>query len=151
MKGIEMAEVKKGKRGKKICPGCNTELGVRTGTCPNCGFDFSSLKKEKEVKSGTGTGTEIKIKTEVETGETEENEEIQEEQQPVKETAYSREMRELLIHMMAHPVNNIDKLTPREHAERILAQGKESALSKNSLRTMELNGVMWIGSMWLKI
>jgi len=32
-------------RGKKVCPGCNEELGVRTLTCPECGHSFR--KKEK--------------------------------------------------------------------------------------------------------
>jgi hypothetical protein len=38
------------KRGKKDCPSCNTELGARTLICPECKFDFSSAKKEVEVK-----------------------------------------------------------------------------------------------------
>jgi uncharacterized Zn finger protein (UPF0148 family) len=94
-------------RGKKICPDCNTELGVRTGTCPKCSFDFSSRKKEKEV---------------------EEREEIQDQEEKV-EGPRSREARELLVHMMAHPVNIAKKMSPREHAQRVLDQGKESALS----------------------
>jgi len=33
-------------RGKKTCPGCGKDLGLRTLTCPSCGHEFR--KKEKK-------------------------------------------------------------------------------------------------------
>ena len=41
-------------RGKKTCPGCGKDLGLRTLTCPSCGHEFrkkeNKPKKEKPKK-----------------------------------------------------------------------------------------------------
>ena len=35
-------------RGKKICPECNTENGVRSFCCHSCGYEFHFWRKRKE-------------------------------------------------------------------------------------------------------
>ena len=37
-------------QGKKTCPECNVIIGAVTKICPKCKFDFSSLRKEKELE-----------------------------------------------------------------------------------------------------
>lgn len=101
-------------RGKKTCRECNTELGVRTGICPQCGFDFSSLKKEikskiEEKKNGDGNG---------------------------KKEYISPVVADLLEYEEGHPYVAPKKLTSDEHADRVLSYGKDRAemllqLSKN--------------------
>jgi len=38
-----------GKRGRKDCPNCNTEIGARTLLCPSCGYHFSSKEVRKDL------------------------------------------------------------------------------------------------------
>lgn len=102
-------------RGKKTCRECNTELGVRTGICPQCGFDFSSLKKEikskiEEKKNGDKNG---------------------------KSESISPIVADLLEYEEGHPYVEPKKLTSDENADRILSYGKNRA---NSLLGLSKNG-----------
>ena len=103
-------------RGKKTCPSCKVEdLGVRTYICPQCGYDFSSAKKEivskveEKKKNGNGNG---------------------------KKEHISSATAELLEYAEGHPYVAPKKLSSDEHADRILGFGVDRAknllgLSKN--------------------
>ena len=82
-----------GKRGRKICPKCNTELGARTITC-SCGYDFYPTKVVEKKKD------------------------------PVKEEVPVEEVKKEIETIF---YEEIPKLTPKEHAKRILSYGKERA------------------------
>jgi len=86
-------------RGKKDCPKCNTEVGARCHFCPNCKFDFSSVKKEVKKK------------------------EVEKEK---KEEYIDPRINKLLdMPMYITP----KRLSSKDHAERILSYGKERAKS----------------------
>ena len=88
-------------KGKKTCPECKKEQGVRVHTC-DCGYDFKAhpkkyIKKEKKVK----------------------------EEKEVKDSAIYKEVMENATSIFAGHM--VSKLTPIEHAERILKLGSERA------------------------
>jgi len=45
-----------GKRGKKNCPQCHTEVGARTLSCPNCPHIWGERKTQVYVPKGLGRG-----------------------------------------------------------------------------------------------
>lgn len=112
-------------RGKKTCPECSTELGVRTYICPQCEFDFSSRKKEIVSKI----------------------EKKKDRDKNGKKEHISSATTELLGYAEGHPYIAPKKLTPDEHADRILSYGKNRAknllgLSKNGgWKHVNWNGV----------
>ncbi len=111
-------------KGKKTCPECSLELGVRTRICPGCGFDFSSRKKEKpstekkEKKNGNG-----------------------------KKEYISPEIAELLKHSEENSYIAPKKLCSDEHADRILSFGKDRA--KNLLQLSKGGG--WKHVNWKRV
>jgi len=94
--------------GKKICPNCNTEIGARAYTCKECGFDFSAAKLKREEERYD------RLKREKE----------EREMTPVGEKM-SPEVARLM--QEAKPYEAPKKLTPKDHAERILGYGKDKA------------------------
>ncbi len=111
-------------RGKKTCPECSTELGVRTYNCPKCGFDFSSVKKEivskVEEKKKNGNG---------------------------KKEHISPATAELLEYAEGHPYVAPKKLSPDENADRILGFGVDRA--KNLLQLSKNGG--WKHVNWNRV
>ena len=83
-------------RGKKICPECKKENGVRTFTC-ECGFDFSSIPKKIIEKK-----------------------KIKKEKIPLDKIIGPLET-------FVAAGEEIEKISPRKHAKRILALGKDRA------------------------
>jgi len=63
-------------RGKKICPDCDTELGVRTSTCPECDHVFAKKTPKKK--------TPVIVEPEVEEIEEEIEDEIIPEEEPAE-------------------------------------------------------------------
>jgi len=108
-------------RGKKICPGCSTECGVRAGKC-ECGHNFSSAKKEN------GGEEKQKMKKELE--------------------QMSSMTKELLAHQALNPYQEIEHLTPDEHADRILGYGTERA---TNLLKQHRSGETWSHVNWKKV
>ena len=89
-------------QGRKVCPGCNTIIGAVTKICFKCQFDFSSVVKEEKPK---------KVKKEAK-----------------EEKVLSEEQKQLIAVLSRSYVDvEIPKLTPKEHAKRILNYGAERA------------------------
>lgn len=91
-------------QGRKKCPGCNIIIGGVTKKCPGCGFDFVLAKKEKDEK---------------------------EEKKKILKKSQKSSKKELEIdRSLGLPLYKAPKkLTPKEHAERILSYGKKRAES----------------------
>ena len=51
-------------RGRKDCPNCNTEMGVRCFLCSSCGYHFSSKEIRKDLLEKKTTPKETKTYTE---------------------------------------------------------------------------------------
>lgn len=94
-----------GKRGKKMCPSCNKEVGARTHNC-SCGHKFVS----KIIEQGA-----IRVKNE------EEKKEKKKKEKPVSS---------LTQELLSIPINNksVKKITPKEHAKRVLDYGRDRAI-----------------------
>jgi len=105
-------------RGKKDCPGCNTEMGVRTRICPTCEFDFSTIKKKVVEKKKKEV---VELKEEV-----------------VKEVAPA-------IQLPAFEYKPVSYYSPMEHANKILGYGKERALN---LLKCHISGQTWSHVDW---
>lgn len=109
-------------RGKKICPSCSTECGVRTSIC-KCSHNFSSVPKKEN-------GGEEKKTNE-------------------KKPEYvSPKTQELLDHVALNPYVEPEKMSADEHADRILAYGKNAAL--NLLR-QHRSGNSWSHVNWNRV
>jgi len=95
-------------RGRKRCPGCNLIVGGRIDTCFSCGFDFVSAKKEKNKKA-----------------------EEKKEQKKVIKTPDGEKISPEIALLMAElaPYEEPEKLTPNDHADRILSYGNKRAAS----------------------
>jgi len=106
-------------RGKKICPKCSTELGVRSSTCTKCNHNFSSPKK-------------IDVAPKEKSGK--------------KEEKPSTKIQALLDHVRDHPYKAPPKITPDEHAERILSYGK-----KRAKLLLKLSNGKWSHVNWKKV
>lgn len=118
-------------RGKKTCPDCNTELGVRTYNCPKCQYDFSSAKKEKyEIKK--------QEKEEKKNGNGDSNGKVEK---------ISPIVAELLRHEAENPYVAPEKMNRDEHADRVLSYGKDRA--KNLLHLSKEGG--WGHVNWKKV
>jgi len=91
-------------QGRKKCPECNIIIGGVTKKCPGCGFDFVSAKKEKDEK--------------------EEKEKILK-----KARAPLKKEPEINRALGLPPYKAPKKITPEEHAERILSYGNKRAES----------------------
>ena len=113
-------------RGKKICPSCSTECGVRTGVC-ECGHDFSSSPKKEN-------GGEDKKKKK-------KNKKKDIEQM-------SSMTKDLIAHVALNPYVEQERLSPDEHAERILSYGSERA---KSLLRQHRSGSTWSHVNWKKV
>lgn len=118
--------------GLKPCPDCQKPIGGNSYACKHCGKIFREKKvidkPVKELKKGRGAKTCLKCKTlnglrrkvctncgyefEVKNG----NEEV-----------VSPEKRKLLAQINAFPMPRLIKMSPTEHAKRILSYGKERA------------------------
>jgi len=114
-------------RGRKRCPGCKLVIGGVSKTCFSCGFDFVSVKKEKDRAE-----VEKKIKKQ------EEKENISTQGEKISPTV-AKLLKEVGLHKESK------RLTPKEHAERILSYGKKraSALFKLSKINHSWNHVDW--------
>jgi hypothetical protein len=109
--------------GKKKCPNCQAELGVRTRECPNCKHQFVSkviVKKEK-------------IETKIVTKEKEDKPEINDPYNTPEDK------------IIAHSGKNVHCLSGIEHADRILAMGKDKA---KSLLMAHQTGNTWVHVDW---
>lgn len=96
-------------QGRKKCPGCQLIINGATKICFSCGFDFVSMKKEKDAAA-----EEAKVKKE----EAKETETVQGEKISPQVARLMQEM---------EPYKAPKKLTPKEQAQRILSYGKERA------------------------
>jgi hypothetical protein len=107
--------------GKKKCPNCQAELGVRTRECSNCKHQFVTkvvVKKEKEVKV-----KEDKVDS-----------------FPINDPYNTPEDK-----VIAHSGKNVHCLSGIEHADRILAMGKDKA---KSLLMAHQTGNTWVHVDW---
>jgi len=93
-------------RGKKKCPGCSEELGLRTYKCPKCGYDFTASKKVSKAPV------------------LEEKKQDVAPSQPVKKSYFERVLSKEHGRI---EYSDLVYLTPQEHADRILGYGKERA------------------------
>lgn len=84
-------------RGKKICPECSTEQGVRTFVC-QCGYDFSAAKEKREKAAAE----EKKAKT-----------------QSKEKTAHVAEKQYDIPEYCPPP-----KMTKRDHAQEVIDRGR---------------------------
>ena len=108
-------------RGKKICPKCSTETGVRSSTCEKCKHIFSSPKKI----------------------------DVAPKEKPEKKEEYvSVRTTELLEHVKNNPYVAAPRMTADEHAKRILEYGKERA---TNLYKQHKSGNTWNHINWKKI
>ena len=159
-------------RGKKTCPDCGTELGARTQLC-KCGYHYPSNKVNKDLLAGKkeapkkkmtmGRGrkqcpdcnavvgvrtTECKcghdFSTKVETVAPKKEAETV----VPKKTRKERKSEELLQHVQSHPYEPTPRMTPDEHADRILSYGRERALN---LFKQHLSMGGWSHVNWKKI
>jgi hypothetical protein len=105
-------------QGKKTCPGCNIIIGAVTKNCPKCNFDFSSLRKEKELK-----------KEKVREAKAQKREEkVDKKEQIIGFKILQKELEGTGQGVMEsityeEPI----KLSSKDHAKRILSYGKERA------------------------
>ncbi len=120
-------------RGKKTCPDCNTELGVRTHNCPECQYDFSSAKKEKY-------STEKKKKEEKKNGNDNGN-------GNGKTEKVSPVVAELLAHVEENPYVEPKEMDRDDHADRVLSYGENRA--KNLLHLSGKGG--WGHVNWQRV
>lgn len=104
----EISVFTEGGKGKKECPSCHVFVGAVTKICPKCDHDFSSAKKEvKEEKK------EAPVKKD------------EEEVNSLTKKILARESAN-------HHICKVEitcKMTPQEHANRILSYGKERAMA----------------------
>jgi len=106
-------------KGRKQCPTCSSIIGGVTRICPKCSYDFSSARKEKEeTKEG-----ERKEKEEVKDRKRKEIQEIKEAKKKKKEVVVPVERSRFTAPEYKAP----KKLSPEEHANRILEYGVERA------------------------
>ena len=148
-----------GKRGRKICPNCNTEIGIRTKLC-DCGWYFPTKEMRKDLLEVKIKSKEIKIFTEGGAGRKTcpgckviigavikicpkcqlDFSTIIKEIVPKKEKVTKEVKEEKVLSLKQQESNKemldalrrceeIPKLTPKEHAKRILSYGKERASS----------------------
>jgi len=105
--------------GKKICPNCKKELGVRTGICPDCQHDFS---KKKIIISPN--------KETVDSNKKEEIKRIKVVKEDLEEKKHIRDPYSTPDdEVIARPGKNVTNYTGEEHADRILAMGERKARS----------------------
>lgn len=92
-------------QGRKKCPGCEIIIGGVTKKCPQCSFDFVLAKKQRDEK-------EVK------------------KEKKVKKVAAPVKINPEVEKLLSLPTyKGTKKLTPKEHAERILSYGKKRARS----------------------
>lgn len=104
--------------GKKICPNCKKELGVRTGICPDCQHDFS---KKKIIISPIKETVDYKKE---ETKKIKVVEEDVEEKKVIRNPYFTPE-----DEIIAKSGRIGISYTGEEHADRILAMGERKARS----------------------
>ena len=105
---------KVGSRGRKICPNCKVESGVRKHVC-ECGYDFILCK----ISSKAVEKVDESIKVIVEQAEVSSNISLE-----------RKEKREMLLsgpEVVAAVGRESNPMTKREHADRILGYGKSRA------------------------
>jgi hypothetical protein len=96
-----------GKRGKKNCPGCKKELGVRTFICPDCKYNFYEAKEKNTAEEKQDVKIEKKGKKEK------------------KEKVVDPKIQEMLDNLPTYvaPI----RLSSQEHAQRVLSYGENRA------------------------
>jgi len=116
--------------GRKKCPDCNIIISAVSKICFKCNFDFIAAKKDKveeklKIRAEKAEERQKKIKEEAQV-----KAKIREEKQKNKPTK-AEQISPLTKELLSKPFNfiELEKITPQEHAERILSYGKKRARS----------------------